>query len=275
MKQSIVWLASYPKSGNTWVRLFVANYILNQSEPIPINELRRFGSGDAQWNLYQAVSGGRVDLRNPRATVQLRERVLQGIVSNNADINLVKTHNRRTQAWGTELFPKQYTRSAVYVMRNPLDMVLSYARHYGLDHATAVEHVSNRNTGLVPDGKTVAQFTGSWSDHVESWTNKSSYPVLVLRYEDLLASPVDSFEKVVTHLNMTVDQQRLERAIKHSGFEQVQQQEQAGGFNEAGKAAFFGKGAAGQWRDELAPELVQKMRQAHKHVMKRYGYWRD
>lgn len=277
MKPSIVWLASYPKSGNTWVRLFVANYITNKPEPLPINQIHKFGTGDTIAAMYQAAAGRAVDVRDIPLTMRLRDRVLRGIVSNNADINLVKTHNRRAVAYGCDLIPDQYTKSAIYVVRNPLDMVLSYARHYGIEHDLAAQQVCHSDNANAPTNRTVVEFLGSWSDHVESWTGKSSYPVLVLRYEDMLKQPNIEFAKVVEHFGMNVDDARLRRAIQHASFDQLKQQEQKQGFIEAsGKGtAFFSKGQSGVWRDELDPALVKQIRQSNKRVMKQCGYWND
>lgn len=277
MKQSIVWLASYPKSGNTWVRLFVANYILNRPDPLPINQIHKFGIGDSIAAMYSKVAGRTIGVSDVALSLQLRDRVLAGVVANNADINLVKTHNRRTVAHGVQMIPEKFTRSAIYVMRNPLDMVLSYARHYGIDHAQAAEQICHPDNANAPTDRTVAEFLGSWSDHVESWTGKSAYPVLVLRYEDMLSQPETEFAKIVAHFGMDVDEERLQRAIQHASFDQLKQQEQQHGFNEASDkgAAFFGKGRAGQWRDELDPVLVKQIRQANKRVMKQYGYWNE
>lgn len=277
MKQSIVWLASYPKSGNTWVRFFLANYLTNSERSVSINELYRFGTGDALARHYHAVSGGFVDTTAIEATLRLRPKVLQGIVSNNADVNLVKTHNRRDVAWGVELIPDQYTRSAIYVIRNPLDMVLSYARHYDMTYKQATDAVCHIDNALAPDATNVVQFLGSWSDHVGSWISKSSYPVLVLRYEDLLSQPEKEFARVINHFGMNVEAGRLRRAIKHSSFDQLKAQEQKQGFIERAPKdkAFFAKGQAGAWRSELDPALVKRIRQSNKRLMKQYGYWND
>ncbi len=277
MKKSIVWLASYPKSGNTWVRLFIANYVTNGTDPVPINQLPRFGTGDALAQHYAAVSGGRMDPSDIDGTLALRDRVLRGIVGNNADINLVKTHSRRAVARGVELIPPKYTRSAIYIMRNPLDMVLSYARHYAMTEVQAAEAVCHSDNALAPDGSNVVQFLGSWSDHVSGWTGFSPYPVLVLRYEDMLNAPETAFAKVVEHLGMPLDKLRLQRAIGHSAFDQLKKQEQNQGFVERSPndKAFFGKGQAGHWRDELDPGLVKTIRQANKPLMKQHGYWND
>ncbi|MCR9147923.1 MAG: sulfotransferase domain-containing protein, partial [Rhodobacteraceae bacterium] len=268
---------SYPKSGNTWVRLFLANYLMPSDQPVGINDVARIGTGDAMLRHYHAVSGGRFDSTDIYGTIRLRERVLRGIVGNNADINFVKTHTRRTVVSGIDLFPPQYTKSAIYVIRNPLDMVLSYARHFSMTHEQASEAVCHSDNALAPDAKNVAQFLGSWSDHVASWTSFSAYPVLVLRYEDLLQQPETEFAKLIKHVGATMSAERLQTSIRHSSFDQLKQQEQQQGFIERAPKdeSFFTKGQAGVWRDELDPALVKRIKQANKRLMKQYGYWND
>ena len=274
MKKSIVWLASYPKSGNTWTRIFLANYLINGQKPVPINEVHRFGMGDSIPKTYHMVAGHEIDVRDVDLTLKLRGKVLRGIVANNADVNLVKTHNIATPAYGVDLIPDNLTRSAVYIVRNPLDMVLSYARHYGLSHAEVVEAIGRNDNSNFADHTTVAQFLGSWSDHVESWTQKTAYPVCVLRYEDMLHKPLETFAKLVEHLGLPLDDERLERSIKFSSFAEVKKQEKKLGFKEnPGKSkSFFNKGTSEQWKSDLSPELVQKVRRMHRKTMKKYEY---
>ena len=274
MKKSIVWMASYPKSGNTWARIFLANYIANAKEPVPINNAHMVAMGDSITKTYRMVAGGALDVADIDRTVQLRPRVLRGIVANNADINLVKTHNARVAARGVPLIPDNVTRSAVYILRNPLDMVLSYARHYGMTPEEAVNAVSHPDNANPPDEETVTQFMGSWSDHVRSWTGKSDYPVLVLRYEDMLADPRTCFARLVEHLGMPLDVERLDRAILFSSFKELSEQEKTQGFVEksAESERFFAKGQKDQWKTDLPARLVKKMKHGHRKVMKKFGY---
>ena len=274
MKKSIVWLASYPKSGNTWTRVFLANYLLNTREPMPINEVHRFGTGDSIAKMYHMVAKRQIDLGDIDLTLQLRGKVLRGIVANNADVNVVKTHNFRLKARGVELIPEQVTRSAIYVVRNPLDMVLSYARHYGIAHDEAVRQVSHPDNANSPEAETTVQFLGSWSEHVRSWTAPAPYPVLVLRYEDLLDDPHRHFAQVLQSLGAPVEPERLDRAVRFSSFGELSKQEETVGFVEASDkgARFFGKGQKDQWKTELPARLVKKMKHAHRKVMRHYGY---
>ena len=274
MKKSIVWMASYPKSGNTWTRIFLANYMANAPKPIPINNAHRIAIGDAIAKTYSMVAGRPIDTQDIDLTLQMRPRVLRGIVSNNADINLVKTHNARIVAHGIPLIPDELTRSAMYIMRNPLDMVLSYARHYGISQADACHAVSHPDNVNMPTESMVVQFIGSWSDHVRSWTGKSAYPVLVLRYEDLLADPHTHFAKVIEHVGLPVEPERLDRAIRFASFKELSAQEKTQGFVEKSQEsdAFFAKGTSDQWKTDLKPRLVKQMKHAHRKVMKQFGY---
>ncbi|HEY9038273.1 MAG TPA: sulfotransferase domain-containing protein [Roseovarius sp.] len=274
-KASIVWLASYPKSGNTWARIFLANYLTNAQEPVSINNVHRFAMGDSISKTYRMVARDEaVDLDDIDTTLRLRDAVLRGIIGNGADVNLVKTHNIRGKAHGVELIPAKYTRSSIYILRNPLDMVLSYARHYGIDVAQAVEAVGRSDNANANDGAAVWQFLGSWSEHVDSWTRAAPYPGLVLRYEDMLAKPEKSFGAMVEHLGMPLDRERLARAIRFASFDEVKGQEAKTGFAEnPGKSeTFFTSGKAGAWKEALTEEQVTKLKTDHRATMKRFGY---
>jgi len=273
-KKSIVWLASYPKSGNTWTRIFLANYLLNRQTPMPINQVHQLGMGDAVARTYTLVARLPVDTTDPAETLKLRPAVLRGIVANNADVNLVKTHNIRSFAMGTELIPAPMTRAAVYILRNPLDVVLSYQRHFGGTLEQTVELFGRSDHAVSGDASNVPQFLGSWSEHVRSWTEKPRFPTLVLRYEDLQSDPAPAFRRLVELLGMPVDEERLARAIRFSSFDEVSRQESEKSFVEKSPHAerFFHSGTSGQWEEALPPDLADRIRRDHRKTMKAHGY---
>lgn len=275
--KSIVWLASYPKSGNTWTRIFLANYLMNSDKPVPINQVHRFGMGDSVARTYHMVAGRQIDVDDYQLTLKLRDKVLRGIVANKADVNFVKTHNIKAEAFGVTLIPDRYTRSAIYIMRNPLDMLVSFARHFGQTHDETAEAIGRTEHTNNAEESTVIQFLGSWSEHVESWTEKAPYPVLAMRYEDMLENPQESFGKVVEHIGMPLDEARLDKAIRFSSFDELSKQEETGGFVESSPKndRFFAKGQSGYWKTALAPEVAERVRKDHRKVMKKYGYLDD
>lgn len=275
--KSIVWLASYPKSGNTWTRIFLANYLVNGDKPVPINQVHRFGMGDSVAKMYHMVAGQKIDLQDYRLTLQLRDKVLAGIVANKADVNIVKTHNIKSEVFGVTLIPDKYTRSVVYVVRNPLDMLVSFARHYGLTHEEATKAISRSEHSNAPEDNTVTQFLGSWSEHVQSWTVPAPYPVYVMRYEDMLEAPEICFSKLLEHIGLSVEEKRLKKAIRFSSFDELSKQEQKSGFVESSPKndRFFARGKSGQWETELDSKIVERVRRDHRKIMKKYGYIDD
>lgn len=272
--KSIIWLASYPKSGNTWLRVFLSNYIHNRDQPVPINQVHKFGIGDAIARTYRIVSKGAFDPAIPQHSIQWRDAVLRGIVSNKADVNFVKTHNENGTAFGTRLIPRQYTRSAIYILRNPMDMVVSYASHYGQTLDQAIESAGRTDNVLVGRGENAYQFLGNWSNHVLGWSKARDFPVLTLRYEDMLADAQSSFTKIVKHIGLPLDQARLERSIRFSSFDELRQQEDDKGFieNSENQDRFFRSGSSGQWETALNADQIARMRKTHGVVMKRFGY---
>lgn len=273
--RSIVWLASYPKSGNTWLRIFLANYIFNLDRPVPINQVHRIGMGDSVATAYRKVAKNpeALDITNAEHTLKLRNAVLRGVVNNGAEINFLKTHNQRMRVREVELIPRQFTRAAIYVLRDPRDMLVSYARHYGHDVATAAEAISARINYVIPDETTTTQWLGSWSDHVTGWTTGKGFPVLTLRYEDMKADPVAAFGKAVKFIGLPVDPARLEKAIRFSDFDELKRQEAEGGFIEKPTTTdrFFHTGTSGQWKD-LDPAVIARIEEMHGGVMRRHGY---
>lgn len=257
------------------MRLFLANYLMNAKTPLPINQVHRFGLGDAVPALYHRVAGKDIDHTSSKLTLSLRNKVMRGIVANNADVNFVKTHNINRPSFGVQLIEPKFTKVAIYIMRNPLDMVLSYARHFGLSHERAVEAITSSQNATAADERSVWQYLGSWSEHVKTWTESKSFPVVTLRYEDMLAEPEIAFSKALEGFGLTPEPERLAKAIEFASFKEATKQESEKKFveNSPHTDKFFNKGQSGQWRTDLAPELVKKVRQANKHMMKKYGYY--
>ncbi|WP_397542204.1 sulfotransferase domain-containing protein [Roseovarius salis] len=274
MKKSIVWLSSYPKSGNTWVRMFLANYLENGDAPLPINRINKYGFADHVADHYRKAAGPAADLSDPRQVVALRPRVLNALNTNGATINFVKTHNAITQAFGVPLIPPELTQAAIYIVRNPLDVALSYARHFSVTHEEAVDRMSSSSNVTTPNDRYVAHYLGSWSDHVQSWRMVNGFAVHVVRYEDLLETPERSFGGILRAAGLPVDPPRVEKAVRFSTFDEAARQEEATGFVEKTDRAerFFSVGGSGQWKTDLAPELARRLRKAHRRDMKKLGY---
>ncbi len=272
--KNIVWLASYPKSGNTWTRAFLFNYLVNAEVAAPINKLHQLGIGDAITKSYRMVGIPLFDPSDPKQVLNRRPAVLRAIAGNEADLNFVKSHNVNGKAFDQKLIPEALTKSAVYIIRNPLDMLISFARHYGNGPGEAIETIGREDHVVNGDANSVVQFVGNWSTHVSSWVNEKSFPVHVMRYEDMLDDPNGTFGAMLKFIGFPVDEDRLDRAIDHSSFKELSKQEEKSGFVErsAKTERFFHTGQSGQWKSVLTEEQVNELRRQHGAVMKQFGY---
>lgn len=270
----IVWLASYPKSGNTWLRKFLQAYICGP--PFRLNEYHPRFRGDLQPEDYQGVSRtpitdlGTVDHLSLRhAALWNMERSVQGRV-------YVKTHHSLSSQMRVEMIPVQLSQGAVYLTRDPRDLVLSYANHFGVSVDDAITHIACPQN-MVFDEKTpvLMHGIGEWSGHVRQWTERD-YPLprFVVQYEKMVADPRKTFGRILHFLGEPKDDGRLEHAINATKFENLARLEDERGFKESSRKAarFFRKGQPGEWREVLSQEQIKRIEADHGAMMTKVGY---
>ena len=272
----IVWLASYPKSGNTWLRVLLTNYLRDTGEPADINNLLGGPAAGSRerFDEWAGVEGSALDAN---VVDRLRPQVYRSVARDADDTLFMKVHD----AWarvdtGEPMFPADVTLGAIYVIRNPLDLAGSCAHHWGTSIEAAVERMCGGSAGRLPGlpGQ-LRQQVGSWSHHVRSWVDDSGGPVHVVRYEDLSADPCRAFGGVVMSCGLDYDQERVKNAVAFSSFAELQRQEGSAGFGERSTAApggFFRRGEVGSWHDELPGYLAERLTAAHHETMERFGY---
>lgn len=271
---NIVWLASYPKSGNTWLRAFLANLITNSSEPVPLNQLPAYAEDEANPDLFSEIGATPSTGLDIDAIAQLRPQVHSTIALRSLGTRFVKTHNMFGSFDGHALHNMDVTAGAICIVRNPLDVAISMTHHFGIGLDEAIERLGNEQVATANDAQFVTQILGSWSLHVESWTGTGHERFLVLRYEDMLEKPTKAFVKVAKFAGMGSDRARVERAIRHSQFSSLAGMEKTHGFVEASDKGtrFFRKGLINEWREALSREQVQRVVADHREQMRRFGY---
>jgi hypothetical protein len=189
------------------------------------------------------------------------------------DSVFVKTHNALVVDRGTPTITMAQTAGAIYVVRNPLDVAISYADHLGVSIDDAIARLANRMETSNTD-RAVYEHRGNWSQHVKSWTHVSSQGLHVVRYEDLQADPEAAFGAICRFLGFNAPPERLQKAIEFASFEQLSRQEAEEGFRERTQTQqkFFRKGKAEAWRDVLTPEQAARIVASHGAQMARFGY---
>lgn len=262
--KGISWLASYPKSGNTWVRFFLTAYeygFLNINDNIP------YIRGDMDSYTHEVLSPANLENMPYHGHLLLRHALLlHKIYSKRGAQVILKTHHARVNIFDISLFPQPYTANSVYIVRDPRDVISSYRRHMGLDSIEdALDHMHNKNC-VTQDRKTsLYMFLYSWNQHVASW-NKDD--VLVIRYEDI---GKQIFKKILKQYEIPLDNKRLEKAIKLCDLNRLKQQEHKEGFLERKyQKQFFGGGKG--WQNELTEEQVRRIEEVNGEVMERFDY---
>jgi len=271
---AILWLASYPKSGNTWLRVFLANLLAHRPEPVPLAELPSFCDDEARPERYTAAAGRPSTQLSLAEICALRPRVHAAIAASVGGTVLVKTHNCAGAYDGHPLHDPAVTAGAIYVVRNPLDVVVSMTHHFGLTVDAAINWLASDDAGTANDELFTSQVLGSWTTHVASWTARGSPASVVLRYEDLLDQPEAQFGRVAKLVGLGDDPERIARAIRHAAFGTLAAMEQRDGFIEAApqSTGFFRQGSARQWQDTLSTAQVERVVATHHAQMQRLGY---
>jgi hypothetical protein len=288
-----VWLASYPKSGNTWVRLLAANCLAQDGRPVGINDLSDRGgiaSARGPFDFLSLIESG---LLTHDEADRLRPRIYEALARGAEDdtydtpedgppVRLVKVHDAYTQTPLGEplLAGKRGAHGAIVIVRDPRDVAPSLAHHNGTGIDQAIAFMSNPEVCFC--AKTHAQTDQfrqkllTWSGHVASWLDQTDLPVHLLRYEDLQADAAATIAKALEFAGCPVSDARIGAAVERTRFAALQSEERQTGFREAPRgmtqSLFFRRGVAGGWRSELSDEQVARIEREHAPMMHRLGY---
>lgn len=264
---NIVWLSSFPKSGNTWVRIFIESLLYNTYD---INHLRSsFQISDLHYfSKYLGVDP--LDLTETERK-KLQPKLYKQIFDEISDTALVKTHNA-LEPFHYSLQPFRF----IYLVRNPLDVCISLSEHMGCSYDQAVQYL-NQNFKLA--SRTTShkfqerQDVLSWIDHVESW-NVESESGLIIRYEDLINDPLKYFKLIAQYMGIKKPDTEIIQAIENCSFSKLQNRERMEGFHEKSIHAksFFSKGIIGRGEQLLNEKQIKSILDVNKKMMLAYGY---
>ncbi|MBS7563854.1 sulfotransferase domain-containing protein [Mucilaginibacter sp. Bleaf8] len=274
----IIWLASYPKSGNTWFRAFVSA-LMGASE-VELNNLKADGIFSSRQLFENITDISSHDLYDDEVKLMLPD-VYRELAATRHSAALIKVHDAFTRNIAGEfIIPQDVTHCAVYFVRNPLDIIASFANHNNLTIDQTIKTLNNNDAYLAMQKANLninvqtAQLLLNWSNHVISWTTLPNFPVYVLRYEDMLTDTFNVFKNVLNKIGWHYPDEEIKNAIAASSFKKLSEQEKSSGFFEKNinSKVFFRSGQAGNWVNELTPEQIARVTEQHGEVMKMYNY---
>ncbi|OOZ38340.1 sulfotransferase domain-containing protein [Solemya elarraichensis gill symbiont] len=267
--KQIVFIASFPKSGNTWVRCFLDAYFLGS---LDINDLLSTITDNLP-SPFQVGDGTDITQENFEIQQLTRHmgllRMVRQYLSTEQEIPFfVKTHNANLLINGCELIPDILTKAAIVIIRDPRDVLPSFSSHMGVDMDTGAEWMQNKYRMLRAQN-TMMDFISSWKGHTRSWLDAPTHSVLWVKYEDMKERPVEIFSKMLKHAGVEPDEKKVEAALEMVKLDKLKSIEAREGFQEQSPKAgqFFGKK-----HDKITPRQKHSIEKHCGRLMKRLGY---
>ena len=277
----IIWIASYPKSGNTYLRSFIASYYFSKKGKFDFSLLMnilQFPSVKfTKKNIYSETEASQSWIYN-------QEQFFSG-----DKVHFVKTHNTLNSFKGNEFVNNNLTLGAIYIVRDPRNVITSMKNHYSMSYDYAYSKLIDENASLLEKSRdndhSNFTFLGSWANHYKSWKMSKKFKTLFIRYEDLENNKFKSFNKIVTFIdNLKKDQtkineKKLINSINSTNFANLRNKEEMEGFEESRyiknsekKIRFFNLGFNNRWEKILPEYILEKLNKSFNNDLNDLGY---
>ena len=276
----IFWIASYPKSGNTWLRLLITNYLW------PTNNSNQFESLKnieifPQKKFFEGIVDEEV-LKKDRFEIFKHYVSAQDKINLNDELNILKTHTAAVSIKNDPFTNPNNSCGAVYIVRDPRSVLISSKYHYNFDnYEIAMEHILSDKRLTYVNNNILPEFLLSWKSHYISWRKfYREYPNLglIIKFEDLIAQPEKMFLKILNFIQENsiseIDNKKFNNSLRSIQFKNLQSIEKTQGFDERrGQAKyFFRKGVIDEWKKEVPDHLLKVVEKEFNQEMKELGY---
>lgn len=271
LPSGLVWLASYPKSGNTWMRVLLANLLAGNAQPVDINNLSEPDTLVGRWRFADEMLVD-PDLLDWSELERMRPLLCDFAAADRRRPVFCKTHNRFWTPEGNATLGTA-ARSALYIVRDPRDVAVSLSHHASLSVDAAIASMSDPHF-CAGGGALLPYLLGEWAGHVAGWTGQSLVRTKVVAYEDMHRDTAGTLTDIVDFLGGRATETEIRRTVLHSGFDELQRQESSKGFKESrpGQRRFFRSGRVGEWREVLTVAQARAIENRFADVMGAHGY---
>ena len=276
----IIWIASYPKSGNTWVRSIISSYFFSKTGDFDFSLLKNI-------SLYPGPKYFKNVIDKPGDVSLFWEHSQKNIIQNQKR-TFLKTHNALVALNNRSFTTAKTTLGAIYIIRDPRNIMSSLKNHYGFkDYNETFEFMKNKKKYIWDIRKkndySGFQFLGSWSDHYKSWTKIPKFKTLLIKYEDLQKDCYSTSHKIIKFIltldaqNIELDEKKLFRSIETTKFDVLKKKEIDYGFEESIKVndvnrSFFFLGPENNWKKSLPKEILSKVENEFKDDLNHFNY---
>jgi hypothetical protein len=270
----IFWIASYPKSGNTWIRALISTYLYSENGEFNFSLLEKVPKFIQDKYFSPLIKLDELKKDPLKITEYWRDE--------QSRINLInqtmffKTHNACVSYKDRWFTDENNTIGHIYTVRDPRAVACSKASHSDLSIEESVNTLINKNEVGYNGSNKLAEISASWKINYLSWKKKKNFDGIVVKYEDLIDNTEKEFTKILIFLkkimNINIDQKKIFKSINSCQFSKLSKMEDVYGFKEATENKFFRKGIKDSWKKDLDHNLRKKIEASFKDEMKELGY---
>ena len=272
----IIWITSYPKSGNTWVRAFLCAYLHSSDGKFNFSLLDKIKEFPEHNILNKFMNSN--NFHNLKEVSKHWIKVQESINLNNKHI-FFKTHSSLCNINGNMFTDSNNTLVFIHIVRDPRNVILSTSNHFGITQEDSFQIITNKNYIIYPEINNQilpATLISSWNNHYSSWKGVKSVSKIIIKYEDLIKNTKDVFEKIINflgkHANIKYDKEKFVNSIVTTQFDNLEKHEDKYGFNMGQKNKFFHLGKHNDWKKLLDPKISSKINKQFKLEMSELGY---
>ena len=278
-----MWIASYPKSGNTWLRALLTSYFYTKDGNFDFKLLPKIYQFPAKrfFNKYEKKFINITDTAEFWLSAQKK-------INLDGNFRIFKTHNAFLDVNNFRFTDKNNTAGCIYVVRDPRNVITSIKNHYEHNYEEALNFMLN-DKGLLHERENNQfvnfQFLSSWSNHYKSWIDNKHFPIKIVKYEELENNTMQVLEEVVTFINSIAkfknifNFEKAFKCIESTNFDILKKKEIESGFNEAPfgqktkkKIIFFNLGKKNNWKKLIPKKMLDKINSIFKEDLKKLGY---
>ena len=284
----IIWIASYPKSGNTWIRSLLASYLFSEDGQFGFELLKNIEQFSSKNFSSDKLMSSNYQDRISKNWIPSQKKINQ-----DKKIHLLKTHNALCSINGNNFTDKFNTSAVIYVVRDPRNLITSLVHHYELSLDEAFSFLTNKKKIIFPINAEKREkdikdredfnFLSDWSTHYQSWKNINFCPIKIIKYEDCLIDVqkvfVSTLDFLSKFLKFKFDKKKINNALISTSFKNLSQMEKNEGFQESAtssktmkKIKFFNLGKKNDWKTLLDKKLIKKIESCFKNEMSELGY---
>ena len=293
MSKHIFWIASYPKSGNTLIRAILSSLFFTIDGTFNLKLLENIRQFETTYNIYKVKDILGKDLYKLNDISIFYKYLLKIQQKENLDFKedfkFFKTHSGNFKINDNAFTMEENIRGAIYIIRDPRDICVSWTNHTGGSYDQSVDFMTNQlqsllwvkgKNNLFEEHNMPISFLSSWDKHVISWTsNNWKFPLLIIKFEDLVYRKKETVKVIV---DFFIDKfgfrfhdldQKITNILKTTGFNYLKEEEIKDGFAEAQEGRrFFKEGTKNQWKNKLNKDQILKIEEKFKMVMNKFGY---